>query len=204
MAIKNPEKRFDARLDHRTQVTLENFEGGVMHEARMINYSRKGLYFESDFYLIPGAEIYIGIPNSPFISEPGVYECYRSVIKWRKFLDHSAYDYGYGIEIQTCNPQCRTTKNRAESRLHARKSCSIPTLIQDKTRRIRGVIQNASSTGVFIQCSEKPQKGQKVSLTIPLKKKRKLISRSGEIVWSDENGIGIRFQSDPSSPHFPA
>jgi hypothetical protein len=50
---------------------------------------------------------------------------------------------------------------------------------------------------VFIQCSEKPQQGQKVSLTIPLKMKRKLISRNGEIVWCDEDGIGVRFQSVP-------
>ena len=197
MDMKNPEKRSYARLDHRTLITLENYEGGVMHEARMINYSQKGLYFESDYYLIPGAEIYIGIPNSPFTSEPSVYECYRSVIKWRKFLDNSLYDYGYGIEIQTRTPPPRTTKSSAESRRHTRKSCSIPALVENKNNRIRGVIRNASSSGVFIQCSEKPPTGQKVSLTIPLKKKQKLISRSGEIVWSDENGIGIQFQSAP-------
>lgn len=195
-AMKKTEKRSDARLDHRTLITLENFEGGVMHEARMINYSQKGLYFESDFYLIPGTEIYIGIPNSPFTSEPGVYEFYRSVIKWRKFRENSLYDYGYGIEIQTRTPQRRTTGSSADFRRHTRKSCSVPTLVQNKNNRIRGIIRNVSSSGVFIQCSEKPQTGQKVSLTIPLKKKRKLISRRGEIVWSDENGIGIRFQSD--------
>jgi hypothetical protein len=200
MAMKNQEKRLRARLDHHTQISLENNEGGVIHEARMINYSEKGLYFESDFYLIPGAEIYIGIPNSPFTSEPGVYECYRSVIKWRKFLENSPYDYGYGIEIQARTPQRRTLGSSAESRRHPRKACSIPALVQNQNRRIRGVIRNASSSGVFIQCSEKPKQGQKVSLTIPLKVKRKLISRNGEIVWCDEDGIGVRFQSVPPTP----
>jgi hypothetical protein len=196
--MKNPEKRSNARLEHRSPVTLENFEGGVMHEARMINYSQKGLYFESDFYLIPGTEIYVGIADSPFSSTAGIYECYRAVVKWRKFLEKSLYDYGYGIEIRTRKIQPGAAKGSADSRRQTRRPCSIPTLVQNKKHRIRGVIRNASSSGVFIQCSEKPPKGQKVFLTIPLKKRRKLITRSGEIVRSDENGIGIRFESTPS------
>jgi len=196
MAKDNPEKRSYARLGHQAAVTLENFEAGIMHAARMFNYSSKGLYFESDFYIIPGTEIYIGIASSPFTPEPGVYECYRARIQWRKFLDNSLYDYGYGIEIQTRAPHRRKPGSQGDSRRHPRKFCSIPTLVQDKTHRIRGVIRNVSSGGVFIHCSPKPPQGQKVSLTIPLKRKRKVVSRQGEIVWSDEDGIGIRFQHD--------
>lgn len=196
MEAKNPEKRVSARIEHKTPVTLEPFEAGIMHSARMFNYSKKGMYFESDFYLIPGAEIFIGISDSPFASAPGVYECYRSVIKWRKFLEGSFYDYAYGVEILKRIARPAAAAQRRDSRRQARRSCSIPTLIQSKNRQIPGTIQNANHGGVFVQCSEKPSKGQKITLTIPLKKKQKLVSRFGEIVWCDENGIGIRFQTD--------
>jgi hypothetical protein len=198
METKNPEKRVSARIAHQTPVTLEAFEAGVMHAARMYNFSKKGLYFESDFYLIPGAEIYIGITDSPFASESGVYECYRSVIKWRKFLETSFYDYAYGVEILGRVARSGKSAPRRDSRRQPRRPCSVPALIQSRNRQIPGVIQNVNPGGVFVQCSEKPSKGQKVSLTIPLKKKRKIVSRLGEIVWCDENGIGIRFQGETS------
>jgi Tfp pilus assembly protein PilZ len=196
MEKDNPEKRVSARIEHRTPVTLEPFEAGVMHAARMYNYSKRGLYFESDFYLIPGAEIFIGISDSPFASAPGVYECYRSVIKWRKFLDTSFYDYAYGVEILGRAVKAGASTSRRDSRQQSRRACSIPTLIRSRNRQIPGVIENVNPGGVFVQCSEPPAKGQKISLTIPLKKKRKLVSRLGEIVWCDKNGIGIRFQTD--------
>lgn len=196
MEKDNPEKRVSARIEHRTPISLEPFQAGVLHAARMHNYSKKGLYFESDFYLIPGSEIYVGIADSPFASEPGVYECYRSVIKWRKFLDNSFYDYAYGVEILGRVARPGKPGQRRDSRRQPRRPCSVPTLIRNRHRQISGVIQNVNPGGVFVQCSEKPSKGQKVSLTIPLKKKQKLVSRLGEIVWSDENGIGIRFQND--------
>jgi hypothetical protein len=200
MEKENPEKRVNARIEHQTPITLEHFEAGIMHAARMHNYSKNGLYFESDFYLIPGSEIHIGIADSPFTSEHGVYECYRSVIKWRKFLENSFYDYGYGIEILARIPRPDQPGQARDSRRQSRRSCSIPTLIQNKNRQIPGIIQNVNYGGVFVRCGEKPTKGQRVSLTIPLKKKQKLVSRSGEIVWSDENGIGIRFQTNAPTP----
>jgi hypothetical protein len=196
MEKDNPEKRVSARIAHQAPVTLESFEAGIMHAARMQNYSKKGVYFESDFYLIPGAEIYIGIADSPFASAPGVHECYRAVIKWRKFLETSVYDYAYGVEILGRIARPGKPGNRRDSRRQLRRACAIPTLIHNKKRQIPGVIQNVNHGGVFVQCSEKPSKGQKVSLSIPLKQKQKLVSRLGEIVWCDENGIGIRFQED--------
>ena len=198
MEKDNPEKRVSARIEHQTPVTLEPFEAGLMHAARMYNFSRKGLYFESDFYLIPGAEIFIGISNSPFASAPGVYECYRSVIKWRKFLENSFHDYAYGVEILGRRAQASSSTQPRDSRRQSRRDCSIPTLIHSRNRQIPGVIQNVNPGGVFVQCSEQPAKGQKISLTIPLKKKRKLVSRLGEIVWCNGSGIGIRFQNESS------
>jgi hypothetical protein len=183
---------------------LETLEVGAIHKAQLLNYSQAGLYFESNFYLIPGAEIYVGIDNSPYPSAPGIYECYRSTIKWRKFLDHSEFDYGYGIEIIGKVSRDKKAEGPDESRSHSRKSCSIPTLIQNPQRNVRGLIQNASCGGVFIRCSEALSKGQRVFLTIPLRKKRKIVTRSGEIVWANQNGVGIKFDEESYPTSLPA
>ena len=53
MPERNTENRSDVRLQRAARIVLEDFEGGVMYEARMVNYSKKGIYFESDFYLVP-------------------------------------------------------------------------------------------------------------------------------------------------------
>jgi hypothetical protein len=198
MPKDNSEKRSSSRFDHKAKITLERFEVGVIQEARMHNYSKSGVYFESDFYLVPGAEIYIGISSSPFAAEPGVYECYRSVVKWRKFLEHSAFDYGYGIELKGKAARPEKAAGGRESRLHPRRPCSIPTVIQGSRSRVRGVIHNASHGGVFISCAEALSKGQRVFLTIPLKKKQKIVTRSGEIVWSSRDGVGVKFEAEPS------
>ena len=203
MLKENSEKRSCARLAHQAEITLEGLEVGLMHEARMYNYSKSGLYFESDFYLVPGTEIYIGINNSPYTPQAGVYECYRSVIKWRKFMEHSEFDYGYGIEIKGKASSRSKLGESGESRKHPRTPCCIPTVIQSNSRKARGVIQHVSYGGVFIGCTEGLSRGQRVFLTIPLKKKQKLITRAGEIVWRNKNGLGIKFEAqttDASSP----
>ena len=140
MLKQNLENRADVRLQHSARIVLENFEGGVMYEARMVNYSKKGLYFETDFYLAPGIVIFAGINDSPFASQSNVYECYRARIKWRKFLEDSVFDYGYGVEIQDRVDRRRQLGKGADSRRHARKPCAIPTLIEAKKRRVRGEI----------------------------------------------------------------
>jgi len=157
MPERNTENRSDVRLQHSARIVLEDFEGGLMYEARMVNYSKKGIYFESDFYLVPG------------------------------------------IEIQSRVDRREKTGKSAESRRHVRKPCAIPTLIEDKKRHVRGEILDASQGGVFIKCDQPVPVGHKVSLMIPLKKKQKLVVRVGEVVRSDSQGIGIKFQPHP--PH---
>jgi hypothetical protein len=73
----NPEKRNNARMDHRCPITIENIKAGVMHRAKMMNFSDNGLYFEADNLLQPGEEIFVGIDNSPFASSMDTYECLK-------------------------------------------------------------------------------------------------------------------------------
>ena len=82
----NAENREKTRFPHESKVTLESNEIGFQRDARMYNFSDFGIYFESDYRLQPETEVFVGISDSPFASEPDQYERYRGIIKWRKTL----------------------------------------------------------------------------------------------------------------------
>lgn len=94
------DKRIEARSDHRAPVLIKKPESGSVYRSLMLNYSSRGLYFESDAVLYPNEEIDIGIDNSPYIEMTNIYDCYRAKIQWRKTLpcDHP-YKYGYGLML---------------------------------------------------------------------------------------------------------
>ena len=97
----NPEQRDKTRFPHETPITLENFEIGLLHGARMLNFSAEGMYFESDYAPLPGTEIYIGIENSPHDFSADVY---RAQVRWRKQLTDKKSKYTYGVGVKYTQP----------------------------------------------------------------------------------------------------
>ena len=189
----NPEQRDKTRFPHETPITLENFEIGLLHGARMLNFSAEGMYFESDYILERGAQLFIGITSSPYADGPDVYECYRAQIRWRKPLKKSSYYYGYGakfLELQPEDPNARKGKNL---RKNARKSCSLPIKYVTKNQILQGEIKNISLGGIFLKTPQDIPLGQRLSLAIPVRKKGKIIKRTGKIVWKSDGGVGIEF-----------
>mgnify|MGYP000271244075 FL=1 len=206
MEEENSEKRSRTRFERRAPVRLEGFAIEAAPEARMGNYSEKGIYFESDFYLVPGSRVLIGLPASPLAGSEQVYECYRAVIRWRRFLEDSAFDYGYGVELEerVASEAAPPARSR-DSRAHPRRSCSIPTLVRSGRDNVRGLIANASPGGVFIRCEKPLERGQRVLLNIPLRQKKKIVTRAGTVVWAEQDRVGIRFDDAPApSPVPPA
>jgi hypothetical protein len=43
------EQRDTTRVKHKARILLENLPSGAHYKAKMYNYSRGGLYFESDY-----------------------------------------------------------------------------------------------------------------------------------------------------------
>jgi hypothetical protein len=199
---ENPERRDKTRFSHEAPVTLENDEIGLLHGVRMYNYSSTGIYFETNFYLQPGTGLYIGIKSSPLADESDVYECYRAVIKWRKFLEESSFDYGYGLQLSERVPQTlpeeipstqKDEKNR-ELRRHARKKCSIPALVSTPDDTFDVLINNISKGGIFFSTRQQLSQGQSLDLMIPMRNKGKLLKRRGTVIWCENEGVGVKFQ----------
>ena len=87
--------RTKERVKHKAQILLDNFLSDCCYEARMINYSSGGMYFESDYAPLPGSELSIGIKKSPYDNAADIY---RAQVRWRKVLPpNSKYAYGVGV-----------------------------------------------------------------------------------------------------------
>lgn len=91
------EQRHATRLKHTTSIQLENFPAGEHYEAKMHNYSRGGMYFESDYAPLPGTEIYIGIEKSPYDLSP---DMYRAQVRWRQKLPDQDSQFSFGVGVK--------------------------------------------------------------------------------------------------------
>jgi Tfp pilus assembly protein PilZ len=189
----NPENRDKTRFDHESPIILENIDIGKLRTARMYNFSDFGLYFEADVRLEPDTELRIGIPNSPFASQPDKHEKYRGIIRWRKPLKKSSFYYGYGVEFLEDVREDRADKPGSDSRKHPRKKCSIPLKYESKRLLYRGMVENISRGGIFIKSKSDVEVGQRIRVAIPLKKNGKFAKMTGKVTWHNQTGFGVKF-----------
>ena len=91
------EYRNNTRFDHEAIILIEDIPEGTYYHGRMVNYSDKGMCFESHIVHEPGAPIIYSIENSPYTECPGVY---HGQIRWCRELPEtvSLYSYGFGVE----------------------------------------------------------------------------------------------------------
>jgi Tfp pilus assembly protein PilZ len=194
--IENPENRDNARIKYKSPVTIENLKAGIIYQARMLNYSKYGLYFESDSLLRLGEEVFIGIEYSPYSDSKDTYECLRAKIMWRRELPTSYFKYGYGVKYSIDYAKQRAKSGNLkiveDQRKHQRKPYSKPILYATKNQLIRGLTKDISPAGVFIEADHVLHSGQMIMLAVPLKK-AKTAKIKGKVVWSTRDGFAVKF-----------
>lgn len=91
------DQRESPRVPHATTVMFENYPDGSYYEGRMVNYSRGGMCFESDFAPEVDTEIFIGAETSPYSLN---HDVFRAKVAWvrRLSLADSYYLYGIGVK----------------------------------------------------------------------------------------------------------
>lgn len=195
-----------------TAVALESLEDGPTAIATMYNYSKNGLYFESDTLLTPGRQVFLGIAKSPYTSEPNVYECHKVKIKWCKELYRSNYKYGYGVEHHDPPYECSEKMldqvsgnatgpdsvavhqgHQKDARKHPRKKYSKPVYFASENQYYQGIIGNISRGGLFVETPADFNAGQSIRLIIPGTKYEKETMIKGRIVHVGEKGVGVKF-----------
>jgi len=193
--VENFERRENVRIDHTTPLKVEERKSGQLYKARMFNYSKNGLYFESDNIFNPGDEIYIEIEDSPYDSSGGVFEYYRSEIRWRKKLKNSYFEYGYGVKLcsQLNKKSSKTNFQNSNTEEKKQKTSNQKTIkISDRSGSYEGIIKDISPSGVFFSTEDTFKEGQILTFSVPLKngKEAKI---NGQIVWGDDEGFGVIF-----------
>ena len=192
----NPENRNNARIRYKSPVTIENLKAGIIYQARMLNFSKYGLYFEADSLLGLGDEVFIGIEYSPYADSQDTYECVRAKIMWRRELPTSFFKYGYGVKysIDYDKQKLRngSLKIVEDQRKHVRKRYSKHIIFSTRNKILSGITKDISPSGVFIETQDRLQVGQTVTLVVPLKNDRKAKIQS-EIIWAGPDGFGVKF-----------
>ena len=190
------ENRKNARIDVFAFLKVVEQKGGNIHTARMFNFSKDGLYFESDSLLKVGTLVFIIVEESPYVSAEGILKFYRARIVWQKDLTGSFFNYGYGIrfvslsEIQELRPQ--RIPEKKELRRHPRKAFTKSLRFATVHWIYKGITKNISSSGIFIATEDELEPGQTIKMVLPLKngEQARITAR---VVWVNEKGFGARF-----------
>ena len=225
----NFEKRKHVRFEHQSTILHEDLDEGIFASSRMFNFSRDGLYFESNVQLESGEKIFIGLENSPYAEKQGTYECYHAEICWRNELEFSRFKYGYGVRYcltdtpldvgnrpAACplphkpKPEKKTdaptdaptdaSHDGEDNRRFQRTPLSKKVEYFTPRGAFSGLMKNICRTGAYIETPHALQVGKIMTIALPFVNKGKGAMIKAEIIWSDENGFGIKFKKAKKNP----
>lgn len=99
IVVSKNEQRENQRFQFTSPVMFENYLTGNYNDGRMVNYSRGGMCFETDVAPDIGAELFIGIENSPYSSH---HDVFRARVVWIKERSLKDSYYAYGVGVKYC------------------------------------------------------------------------------------------------------
>ena len=93
------ERRKHERIPCETPILHNTSPADFFYKGTMYNFSKEGLYFESNEDLLQGHEVAISVKNPPpqFINKPR--QCLDVKIMWCREIQSSSYQIGYGAKI---------------------------------------------------------------------------------------------------------
>lgn len=198
------EKRSDPRIIHKSPIKVEDIKAGKTYRARMVNYSKNGLYFETNLPLESVTEISIEMEDSPQESSSlDLKERYGAEIMWHMKLEDSLYNYGYGVKFipgsGKGNPQGSElidSKYTGEDlRKNPRRSYRKTVLFTSENQYFEGLAKNISNGGIFIETNGRLSVGQIIRLVIPGTKIDNGVMLKGEVIHIKTEGVGVKFKS---------
>jgi len=95
------EQRECFRIENEIPIIIRKYNAGKYNEARIYNSSSGGIYFESDFPIRAGTEIYVKNNNSTTSSGSDL--CRAEVI-WCEEIHDAVVFYRFGIGAKYCFP----------------------------------------------------------------------------------------------------
>ena len=205
----NTEFKDRKRFTYKAEIYHDSLSPDVFYAATMHNFSKTGLYFESDQSLKIGDYINLRIKHPLHSSgKDNVYELGVEII-WRKNLRYSSFKYGYGAkfinsngsleniidttELQVQRSQPSEPKEEKDPREHPRRPYNKSLFLISDDQNHEGLITNISRGGAFIETHINFSVGQIIMLVVPGHKGRKSFKLRGCIVRLNRSGVGVQF-----------
>ena len=198
------EKRSDPRIIHKSPIKVEDIKAGKTYRARMVNYSKNGLYFETNLPLESVTEVSIEMQDSPQESSSlDLKGRYGAEIMWHIKLEDSLYNYGYGVRFIPSSGKEDLQSNELKDskytgkdlRKHPRRPYRKTVLFASQNQYYEGITNNISNGGVFIATHDKLSVGQIIRLVIPGTKIDNGVMLKGEVIHVKAEGVGVKFKS---------
>lgn len=187
------ERRAGPRIGHKAPLKIKSIKTGVFSNARIVNYCDNGLYFESNSVLNAGAEIIIGIEDSPFSYGADVFDVYRAKILWHRPVKSTFYSFGYGVQLISTHPiNKRRVNDETDRRKYPRWNCNQSACFCSQNQLYKGVVKNVGPNGLFIETHKTLPVGRLIELKVLDRKTDTLKLLRGEIVRSGPEGVGVR------------
>ncbi len=199
---RHTERRTDLRHIYKAPISVQESNSIYIYRARMVNYSDKGMFIETDIALGEAADLIVGIEDSKFPSptaSPDSPMFFRAKILWQKDLKDSIFNFGYGSKIISVADDQKTLDTNSpvgkELRKHPRKSYQKQIYFTWKDQYSKGLINNISRGGVSIVTKDNLTVGQTIRFVIPGTKYDKRVMLKGEVVYTSMRGVGVKLIS---------
>ena len=197
------------RFNCNAEVSHDNLLPDVFYPARMYNFSRGGLYFESDQRLYIGDYINYRVKYPAQPSGNDTHYQFGVEILWRQQPQHSSLKYGYGSKFINPNqtleniidlsklekqriPQKNAEKEK-DPRTHPRRPYNRSLVLITQNRNFKGLMTNISRSGAFIKTQNQFSVGQIIVILVPGHKKHKDVKLTGYVVRLNRSGVGVIF-----------
>jgi hypothetical protein len=213
----NTERRRHRRFFCEAEISHDILTQNNIYKGKLYNFSKVGLYFESDQTIYPGEEIFIkfeerqGSYSDDFMTQLP----FGVEIIWQNDLSESSFRYGYGAnyidmddslvknlktpQFYSDNSQKNNLDTEKDPREFPRRSYRKTLLLSYKNKKYKGEFMNISRGGVFIKTGIRLQVGKQIRILIPGSKIRKDNNLKGWIVRINDEGFGVKFDKSANT-----
>jgi len=205
------ERRKHKRHQYEAFISHDILSPEVKPAGKIYNFSKQGLYFESNHDFLPLEEVFVEIIDHAKSSATEQELLFDVEIVWRKQLPDAPFRYGYGAKFKfpgetivhkiqsdrfkkpPLPPPQPELKDETDAREFPRKRCHQSIAFNHGTQVGQGWVTNISPGGAFIRTQSKFSLGRKIRIVITGGTAIKDLQSLGWIVRLNAEGFGVSF-----------
>jgi Tfp pilus assembly protein PilZ len=206
----NNERRNYSRFNYEAFISHDVSSNDIIHPGKMFNFSKGGLYFESDESIDPGEEVFVGLLTHTETADHDTQLLFEAKIIWQQELNDSQFRYGYGgkflnssdsfleipelVKLEEQTSAENEFVGEKDSRKYNRRGYNKPLYFIYKRLKFIGLVANISRGGALIETDAKFSLGESIQLVVPAGSTGKDVLVRGWIVRVCRRRVGVSFE----------